>query len=272
VSLAGGATGVRQTGHGPAPVVGAKAGAAKAAGAAPVGFGAGLRAVSPSETIAGLRGASTELRNQMRTRRRLRLVTLLSLAAVVLVLLPAVFGLRAASRDPVFSSLDALSVPTWAAKNVKDQVSGSRWCFLDCRFRERIVESGKSFKDTTQAYTSALTAAGWQPWTVAECPEQPIAAADGTYSCWKRDEFTLDLWVHQPECAVDQIAAQDPGLVTAAPSTPAAKCVGSTVSIKVQNAISDLRGKPAPQESPLIGETPDPTIPDDSAQPTPAAS
>jgi integrin beta 3 len=267
-----GAPGVRASGGKSAPVVGAKAAAAKAAGGLPVGFGAGLRTVSPSETIAGLRGASTELRNQMRTRRRLRLVTLLSLAAVVLVVLPAIFGLRSATRDPVFSSLDALSVPSWAASEVKDEVSGSRWCFLDCRFRERVVQSAKPFKETTEAYSAALTAAGWKPWKVAACPEQPIAATDGTYSCWTRDEFTLDLWVRQPECAVDQIAAQDPAVATAAPDPPTKACVGSTVSIKVQNAISDVRGKPAPQESPLVGETPDPIISDDPLLPTPTTS
>jgi integrin beta 3 len=52
---------------------------------------------------------------------------------------------------------------------------------------------------------------------------------------------------------------------------PTAKCVGSTVSIKVQNAITDQRGKPAPQENPIIGETPDPD-PVFSDEPTPAAS
>nr|WP_296072868.1 hypothetical protein [uncultured Actinoplanes sp.] len=243
-------------------MVGAKAGAAKAA--------AGLALPSGEPAEGGLRG---ELREKLRSQRRLRLVTLLSLAIVVLVVLPAVFGLRSASSDPVFSSLDELAVPAWAAQKVDDQSSGSRWCFLDCRFRERVAQSQKPFQETTQAYTTALSQAGWQPWKVGECPEEPIPAGAGTYSCWKRDEFTLDLWVRLPECAVDQVAAQDPALAASAAPTPATKCVGSTVSIKVQNAITDTRGKPAPQESPLVGETPDPVISDDPLlQPTPTAS
>ena len=201
-------------------------------------------------------------------------MTLLSLAVVVLLVLPAFFGMRSASHDPVFSSLNSLDVPSWAAKQVDDQGSGSRWCFLDCRFREREAQSDKPFKETTQAYTTALTAAGWTPWKVGECPETPILPTDGTYSCWTRDEFTLDLWVRLPECAVDQVAALDPAAVpTPEASAPAEKCVGSTVSIKVQNAISDPRGKPEGNDKPLVGETPDPVLSNDPLLvPTPAAS
>jgi integrin beta 3 len=279
----GSATGVPPRGEdgpprGDAPVVGARAAAAVKAAATKAGgtkAGAARPAApggSPSETLSGLRGASTELRNQLRAKRRLRVITLVSLAAVVLLVLPAIFGLRSASRDPVFSSLDALGVPSWAAKGVDDQGSGSRWCFLHCRFRERIAQSDKPYKETTAVYSTALTTAGWQPWKVADCPEQPVT--DGTYSCWKRDEFTLDLWVRQPECAVDQVAAEDPAAVPSAqPTTPAAKCVGSTVSIHVQNVIEDTRGKPDPDRSPLVGETPDPVISDDPLlSPTPTAS
>jgi integrin beta 3 len=121
-----------------------------------------------------------------------------------------------------------------------------------------------------------LSEAGWQPWKVGQCPETPIGADQGTYSCWKRDEFTLDLWVRQPECAVDQIAANDPSAVQ--PSAPAppppGKCVGSTVSIKVQNAVFDPRGKPDGGGPPLVGETPDPVLSDNPLleNPTPKAS
>jgi integrin beta 3 len=84
--------------------------------------------------------------------------------------------------------------------------------------------------------------------------------------------------VRLPECAVDEIAAQDPAAlpspgpdgVVATPDP--SKCTGSTVSIKVQNAITDLRGKPDPAP-PLNGETPDPVPDDDSLlNPTPTAS
>jgi hypothetical protein len=213
----------------------------------------------------------------MRSRRRLRMITLVSLAAIVLVVLPLVFGLRSASRDPIFSSLDALKVPSWAATKVDDRSSGSRWCFMDCTFRERTADSAKPFKETTTAYDQALASAGWQSWKVSECPEQPVDPASSTYSCWKRDEFTLDLQVSLPDCAVDALVAQNPDAVPSSgvvPTTPPSKCVGSTVSIKVQNAITDTRGKKEPKQSPdLIGETPDPTLSDDPLlTPTPKAS
>ncbi|MEV4352459.1 hypothetical protein AB0J83_49040 [Actinoplanes sp. NPDC049596] len=247
------------------PVVGARAGAAKAA--------AGGGAAPEPEEDGEANGALGGLRQKLRTQRRLRVVTLVSLAAVVLLVLPAFFGLRAAGNDPVFSSLNSLDVPAWAAEKVDDQSSGSRWCFIDCTFRERIAQSDKPFKETTQVYTAALSSAGWQPWKVGECPEQPV---DGTYSCWKRDEFTLDLWVRLPECAVDQVAAQDPASVPSTATEPVdpKTCTGSTVSIKVQNAIADTRGKPQPpEESPLVGETPDPVLSNDPLlEPTPTPS
>src|SRR4030095_11367276 len=83
----------------------------------------------------GIRGRRSEVRTQLRAKRRLRVITLVSLSILVLGLLPLFFGIRAATRDPVFNSLDALDVPGWAATEIDDRSSGSRWCFLDCRFR-----------------------------------------------------------------------------------------------------------------------------------------
>jgi integrin beta 3 len=194
---------------------------------------------------------------------------------VVLGALPLFFGIRAAGRDPVFTSLDALSVPAWASNGAEDSSSGSRWCFIECRFRERTAQSEQPFGPTAQTYEAALAQAGWQPWKVSQCPEQPV---DGVYSCWRRDEFTLDLWVRKPACAADAVAAQDPAIVpSAAPdgsvATPdPAQCTGSTVTIKVQNAVTDVRGQPQP--APTLGETPD-TVPSDpllEATPTPTTS
>ena len=50
--------------------------------------------------------------------------------------------------------------------------------------------------------------------------------------------------------------------------------MGSTVSIKVLNAVFDTRGKPEPKQSPgLVGETPDAVVSDDPLlNPTPKAS
>jgi integrin beta 3 len=224
------------------------------------------------EAISGFRGARTELRRRMRERRRLRMITLSVLTLVVLLALPAFFGIRSATRDPVFTSLNALSVPAWAAGKPHDLTSGSRWCFLRCRFRERTLQSAKSPDETAKTYQAALTAAGWQPWQVAQCPEQKV---DGSYTCWRRDEFTLDLWVRQPSCAVDALAEQDAGLAATQPPAAGAApaCSGATVSIKVRNAITDERGRPEPQPNPsLIGETPDPILTDDPLGATPSPS
>ncbi|MGA5302155.1 hypothetical protein ACPCHT_19660 [Nucisporomicrobium flavum] len=227
--------------------------------------------------LGGLRGARTELRRQMRAKRRLRVLTLVSLSVLVLGLLPVFFGVWSATRDPVFTSLDALNVPAWADKQAEDRSSGSRWCFLDCRFRERIAQSERPFEETNQAYAAALTSAGWKV-RGGECTDQPTT--EGKYSCWTRDEFTLDLWVRLPECAVDAVAAQDPDTVPSVGpdgvvETPdPKKCTGSTVSIKVQNAVTDERGKPQPAVDPsLIGVTPDPVLTNDPLlEPSPSAS
>jgi integrin beta 3 len=86
--------------------------------------------------------------------------------------------------------------------------------------------------------------------------------------------------VRLPECAVDAVAAQDPAVLPSlgpdglVPSADPAKCTGSTVSIKVQNAVTDPRVRPQPPVDPsLIGETPDPVLTNDPlTDPTPTAS
>ncbi|MEV6301724.1 hypothetical protein AB0M02_20100 [Actinoplanes sp. NPDC051861] len=213
----------------------------------------------------------------MRAQRQLRLVTLVSLAALVLLILPAFFGIRAISSDPVFTSLNALQLPSWATTKIEDQGSGSRWCFLECRFRERITESERPLQETADAYTKALNDAGWKPWQNAECPESPIKPEEGSYSCWRRDEFTLDLHVSLPGCEVDQALAETvpeagSAEATAGEAAPE-ECVGSTVIIKVQNTISDQRGKTDQAPGP-VGVTPDPVLPADDPllEPTPEAS
>ena len=87
-------------------------------------------------------------------------------------------------------------MPGWAAAKTVDDVSGSRWCLLDCRLRERTVTSEQAAKETAQVYEQALRRDGWQPWKVSRCPEQQ---ATGSYTCWRRDELTLDLWVRDAD-------------------------------------------------------------------------
>ncbi|MFC3990120.1 hypothetical protein [Actinoplanes siamensis] len=264
-------------GNGTGTIAGARAGRGGAAAVPPNRKSGPSLPDGDEETGTGAEGGLAELRQKLRTQRRLRLITLSTLAIVVLLVLPAFFGLRAVGNDPVFASLNALDVPAWADKQADDKGSGSRWCFLDCRFRERVVQSERQFQETTEAYTKALSKAGWTQWKVAECPETPVRPEEGTYTCWRRDEFTLDLAVGLPGCAVDQVA-QDalPAAGTEeaeAGEAGAGKCEGSTVSIKVRNEIADERGKPDTRPGP-VGETPDPVLNENDPllAPTPEAS
>ncbi|MDR6326336.1 hypothetical protein [Actinoplanes couchii] len=210
----------------------------------------------------------------MRTQRRLRLVTLVSLAALVLLVLPAFFGVRAMSTDPVFASLDRLAVGTWADKAPKDQEFGSALCISECSFREREAASDRPFPETATEYSQALSKAGWTQWTAEAC-EKPSRPDEESHSCWRQDELTLDLFVGLPGCAVDHFAAElnpPAGEAPVEPQEPG-ECTGSSVRIKVQNTIADTRGKTDTAPGPL-GETPEPTLPDTDSllSPTPQAS
>lgn len=224
-----------------------------------------------------LRVARSELRRQLREQKRVRTT---ALAVVVVMLLGApilYFGILFATRDPVLNSLDRLDVPAWAAQSPEDRIiSGSRWCFVDCRLRERTLQSSGDPAETTQAYQDALRAAGWVRWDVGGCPLAPV---DGDYSCWTRDEYTLDLWVRPPDCAYDPLNlrpdlpgedddAQDDGDTEAPDSTaepdqedgagdPPAdeECGGAVVEIKMQNRVADQRGLPGAGDG--SGEIPD---------------
>ncbi|GAB3958739.1 hypothetical protein GCM10027614_76830 [Micromonospora vulcania] len=171
-------------------------------------------------------GTRSESRRQSRERRRLRAAVLALVSVVLLGAVPLFFGIRTLSRDPVFDNLDQLNVPGWAAAKTVDDVSGSRWCLLDCRLRERTVTSEKPPEETAKAYESALRADGWRPWKVTRCPEQQTK---GTYNCWRRDELTLDLWVREPTCVPPPVDGEpaivpSPDPSAAAGSAPARWC------------------------------------------------
>ncbi|MER7890255.1 hypothetical protein ABTX15_10560 [Micromonospora sp. NPDC094482] len=194
----------------------------------------------------------------MRERRRLRMAVLAVVTLVLLGAVPVYFGIRTLSRDPVFDSLDELKVPGWAAAQTVDEVSGSRWCLLDCRLRERTVTSERAPDETVQVYESALRQDGWQPWKVARCPEQQ---EKGSYTCWRRDELTLDLWVREPACVPPPVDGEPAIVPSPDPSAAAGTCAGSLVSVKVRNAIDDERTRPQPTTDPsLTGEDPFPTL------------
>jgi hypothetical protein len=217
-------------------------------------------AAGVSAGVTALRGAPSELQRQLREQRRLRMITLIVAALLVLGALPLYFGIRAATRDPVFTTLDGLDVPGWAAVKTDDRVDGSRWCFIDCRFRERTIDSSRGPDETAQAYEKALADDGWRRWKVPLCPDTPV---DGHYTCWQRDEYTLDLWVRKPACAYDPARLRPtvgPTPEADAEATPGAgdDCDGSVVSVKVRNRIADERAKPQQSQDPgLTGEDPD---------------
>jgi hypothetical protein len=203
-------------------------------------------------------------------------LTVVAIVGVILLLLGAVptyFAVGAAARDPVFGALDALGVPGYTARNVSDRADGNGWCIEQCRFRERSARSEQDVEKTTQIYTAALAAQGWRTWAPKMCPDHPV---DGKYSCWRRDELTLDLWIRPPACvavatpspgqpvAPGPVPTESPAPTLSPGANPDTTCGGSDISIKVRNAIGDPRTKPQPSVDPsLIGETPDAVFTDD---------
>jgi hypothetical protein len=108
----------------------------------------------------------------------------------------------------------------------------------------------------------------------SETPEQT------DHTCWRRDEFTLDLTVSEPACKLEgggrrgfditptPSATPDPSASPeATPSAPAAEeCGGSVVHIKVFNAIDDIRLRWSPEP------TLEPELTDEDLNPTPEAT
>ncbi|HET6212897.1 MAG TPA: hypothetical protein VFE14_08505 [Micromonosporaceae bacterium] len=217
-------------------------------------------------------GARSELRRQLREVQRLRRATLVVVVLLVLLAYPSYLVLQAATRDPAINSLNTLALPGWAARDAHDMEFGSRWCIRECRSRERTLRSERGPDETAKVYQQVLADAGWDRWQVQACPENPVP---GSYTCWKRDEYTLDLWVRDPPCAFDPVrnrptvapaGGASTGPASAAPaSAPAQDCSGSVITIKVRNGISDDRGRgPAPTpENPgdLDGLLPTPAPP-----------
>jgi hypothetical protein len=130
---------------------------------------------------------------------------------------------------------------------------------MDCRSRERTMSSQRGDEETNKVYEQALLDSGWRRWTVAGCAPDPI---EGKYSCWRRDEFTLDLWVRPPPCAKDLLRLRptvapggtpEPQASAVVPSGAAGlpPCEGSLVTIKVSNAIADVRYVHPEQPNPL---------------------
>ncbi|GIH06294.1 hypothetical protein Rhe02_43610 [Rhizocola hellebori] len=243
---------------------------AAAAGHGPrAGLAAGVQAI---------RGARSEVRRQLREQQRLRMWTLIALVVAVVGALPFYFVLRAATRDPVITSLDALAVPDWAVANKTDNITGSRWCLLDCRYRERTADSSKTIPDTAKVYRDALVGAGWSPMVNIQGCEPSETPEQGDHSCWQRDEFTLDLTVSEPPCKLegggrrgfDTPVPTSSASPEATPDPAPSECGGSVVHIKVFNAIDDirLRYSPEPSLDPGLDNLTDEDL-NPSASPTP---
>ena len=122
-------------------------------------------------SVQRIRVARSVVRQQMREQQRIRTLALVTIVALVLGAPVLYFGILTATRDPVLNSLDRLPVPARYAQSPEDRViGGSRWCFIDCRFRERRLVSEAETEETTQVYHAALQEAGWRQWHVEGCP------------------------------------------------------------------------------------------------------
>jgi len=208
-----------------------------------------------------------EMKRQLRVAQQLKVVTLTIVAMLLLAAYPVYLFVRSGSQDPVFSDLDSLDLPEWSATTHDDAARGSRWCIGECRFHIRTWSSQRAPDETDTAYRTALEDAGWRP-RAGTCPP----AVEGLASCWKRDEFVMDMWVRTPICDVPPPrptitppkggATPKPATTTpAAQGEPAGQCPGALVTMQVYNAIS-YPGGPidnAPTPSPS-GGTPAPRV------------
>jgi len=183
-----------------------------------------------------------EIRKQLRIAQQLKVGTLMLVAVLLLAAYPVYLFTREVAQDPVIGQLDALDLPAWADLQHEDAASGSRWCIKECRFRERTWASGRLPEETEKQYEDSLGAAGWRPRTVGDCPQ----VEEGAATCWKRDEYVMDMWVRAPIC---DIPPPRPGVSTGPSGSPAvadtpapsATCPGALVTMKVFNAI-DYKG------------------------------
>jgi hypothetical protein len=177
-----------------------------------------------------------EIRRQLRIAQQLKVATLVVVAMFVLLAYPIYELTKAGAKDPVLGGLDGLDLPSWADTHHEDATAGSRWCINKCRVRQRTWESERKPDETNLAYDTALREAGWRPRTDGACP----GVQDGIATCWKRDEYVLDMWVREPVCdvpppraTVSPRASAPPG-----PTAPAApRCAGAYVTMKIFNGV-----------------------------------
>ncbi|GLZ75304.1 hypothetical protein Afil01_01110 [Actinorhabdospora filicis] len=166
--------------------------------------------------------ASRELRRE----HRLRLATYATAAVLAIGFVPMLLLAREAGEDPVFADLDDLALPGWAATSTADAATGNRWCVGECRTRERTWTSARTLPETRDAFAEALREEGWEPLLLEGCP--PGVDVVGSYACWSRDEYVLDLWIRPVPCDVTDLAARD-------------KCSGALATAVVRDRVADPR-------------------------------
>ena len=188
-----------------------------------------------------------EIRRHLKIAQQLKVGTLVLVAVLLLAAYPIYEFTKAATNDPIFGELDSLALPAWAAVQHEDAFGGSRWCIGQCRVRKRTWVSDRNPEETNAVYEAALRKAGWRPRTDGICP----SVSDGFASCWKRDEYVLDMWVRAPICNLPPprptptptvTATAQPTATTAppdgaAPDPQPTACPGAFVTVEVFNAI-----------------------------------
>jgi hypothetical protein len=203
--------------------------------------------VDPSVVVNARKIKRAEMRRQLRVAQQLKVATLMVVAMLLLAAYPMYLFTSSVTQDPIFGQLDALVLPKWAAGVHSDAASGSRWCIQQCRFRERTWQSARAPDETHAVYETALRDAGWRPRTTGICP----TVGEGLLTCWKHDEYVLDMWVRAPICDLPPprptITIKPPAATpsaksaaSAAPVLPLATpetCPGALVTMKVFNAI-----------------------------------
>ena len=177
---------------------------------------------------------------------RSTLSVLVGAVLVLLVIVPAVLFVRDGLRDPVRTGLDGLSLPTWAVLDHQDQDGGNRYCVQACSWHKRIYQSGRPAVSTNAAFQDALRRQGWVPLVTAGCPRPPT----GTYTCWQRDQYVLDLWTRDAGCTSSEAhplpgpsetpGPPEDGLAPSAPPVrasgpPSADCPAAQVTVLVLN-------------------------------------
>jgi integrin beta 3 len=195
-----------------------------------------------------------EFRKHLRIQQQLKVGTLTLVALLLLAAYPVYLFTTAVAQDPVFTVLDDLEIPAWANYDHTDAASGSRWCIGECRFRTRTWLSERAPDETSPAYGTALTNGGWRTLTDGYCPQ----LADGVMTCWKKDEYIMEMWVRAPICDVPPPRATIDGASPSAEPTPQAgptrpACPGALVTMSVYNAIDHKAPTGLSPEKPRSG-------------------